>query len=175
MVTFTQYLVRRGYALDRGALPLLKRMFLECWAEPGFHRFWRVWNPVYGYVLFGLYRALGGNKHRVPATLLTFACCGFFLHDLPVAFVVGRPLVSTTSAFLAFGAFALMNQRLVPRIKQKAWRRRANVLLNVTLVVCGLLLGVAVDYQARRLLSSAGLSHAASAAGHGSRRTPASR
>jgi hypothetical protein len=138
--TFEQYLIRRGYDLRLGAQPFFRRMFLSCWAEPGFHRFWRVWNPLYGYFLFKLYRVLGGNKRKVLATLSTFIFCGFFLHDLPVSLIADRLLMNTTSAFMFFGVFAILNHQLEKRLKQRYWPRMFNVALNIGLIGMGFVL-----------------------------------
>ena len=75
--------VRRRLGNERRAGPLLREMFVRAFTAPTLADFWRYWNPVYGYFLSKfIYRPL----HRIlPASLsavLTFAFCGFFLHDL---------------------------------------------------------------------------------------------
>jgi hypothetical protein len=115
-------------------------MFLECWAEPGFHRFWRVWNPLYGYFLFKLYRILGGNKHKTSATLGTFIFCGFFLHDLPVSLITGGLLLNTTLAFMFFGVFVILSHQLERWLEQRYWPRTLNVVLNIGFIGMGFVL-----------------------------------
>ena len=100
--TFTQYLRRRGYDRQASSAHFLRRMFLECWLESGFHRFWRVWNPLYGFFLYRLYlrlRRLGGNYNRFVAAVGVFEACGFGLHDFPVSLVLGRSTFVCTPSF----------------------------------------------------------------------------
>lgn len=79
---FRRYLHRRGYRASTG-WPFFRRAFLECWAERGFHRFWRAWNPGLGFLVFRPYRSepsfirtfLPGRGHRFyPAWLASCAC-----------------------------------------------------------------------------------------------------
>jgi len=46
-------LIRRGYRTGYDGR-FFRRAFLECWAEPGFHRFRRIWNPSLGFLVFEL-------------------------------------------------------------------------------------------------------------------------
>ena len=143
--TFRQFLTRRGYDLHGGSGAFLRRMFLSAWAEPGFHRFWRIWNPLYGYFLFRFYRVLGGERRRVPATVTVFVACGFVLHDLPILWITGHPQVATTTAFFFFAVVALLSKAVDKTTKAARWPRPAHVLLNSGLVLGGLLLGAYVQ------------------------------
>jgi hypothetical protein len=120
-------------------------MFLDCWAEPGFHRFWRVWNPVYGYVLFRLYLYLGGPRRRVSLSLLVFALCGFVAHDLPVSLIVGRPLLVCTTAFFAWGILASAARFLDRPLAFASWPCGLHVVVNLVLVGGGLVAGAVVQ------------------------------
>ena len=120
-------------------------MFLDCWAEPGFHRFWRVWNPLYGYVLFRLYRKLGGARRRFPLTLLVFTLCGLLSHDLPASLLAGRPLVTCTASFFLWGVLVALARLLDRPLAFATWPGALHVALNLALVVGGLLSGVAVQ------------------------------
>lgn len=135
------FLRKRGYD-PANTLGMLRRMFVDCWAEPTFRDFWRVWNPLYGYALFQLYRALGGNRRPVFASFVVFAACGFVLHDLLVFAMTRRFTIATTAAFIAFWAMLLVEGRSSP--PPDATRAR-NVLANVGRVVLGLALGVGAD------------------------------
>ena len=146
-ITFRQYLSRRGYDLRKSPGAFLGRMFLSAWAEPGFHRFWRVWNPLYGYFLFHLYRLLGGNRHKVPATLTVFVVCGFAMHDLPVILLTSRIQLTVTVAFLAFGLAALSSQAVARSWGLSRWPKWLHVLLNLGLIVAGLLFGAWVQVR----------------------------
>lgn len=137
-VGFEQYLARRGYDLRGGARPFLRRMFVESLGQPGFHRFWRVWNPLYGFALYRLYVALGGNRRRVRATLAVFVLCGALLHDLPVSLLLGRVSLATTCAFSLFAVLALASRAAQPRLRQRRWPPLANAAVNVAALAGGL-------------------------------------
>lgn len=138
--TFDDFLRARGFdAKAPGAF--LRRMFLTSWGEPGFHAFWRMWNPLYGYILFRLYLVLGGRRRPALASLIVFLACGFFLHDLVVAVSARRLSFTTTIAFGVFWLLATANRALVGRLRQERWRRSANVAANVACVAVGLAAG----------------------------------
>jgi hypothetical protein len=141
--TFEEFLQKRGFDVrTRGAF--LRRMFVTCWGEPGFHLFWRLWNPLYGYGLFRLYLLLGGARRPLVASLIVFASCGFFLHDLPVAASTHRLGITTTLSFVVFWALASISRALSPRLGQQTWARSANAAMNVACVVAGLSIGALV-------------------------------
>jgi hypothetical protein len=108
------------------------------WGEPGFHRFWRLWNPLYGYALFRLYLVLGGNRRPLLASLVVFLACGFFLHDLLFLVSTRKLTFTTTIAFGLFWLLASVNRALAGRLGQERWSRAANALVNVSCVAFGL-------------------------------------
>ncbi len=120
---------------------MLRRMFFDSWVQPGFHCFWQVWNPVYGYFLFLLYRVLGGSRRPFVAGISVFIFCGFILHDLPIGLVTGEPKIACTIAFLNWGVFAFLSRKLGTVLKFDSWPRVANLSVNVFLIGSGLLLG----------------------------------
>jgi len=136
-----EYMARRGYEPeDAGAI--IRRLFLESWLQPGFHRFWQVWNPVYGYVLFRLYLLCGGRRNRVFATFVVFVACGFLLHDLPVMLLTGYRAIVVTCVFATFALFALINQKLEARLAQERWHAAANGAVNIGLLALGFVVGI---------------------------------
>ena len=146
-ISFRRYLARRGYDLQAGSGAFFRRMFLSAWAEPGFHRFWRVWNPLYGYCLFRLYLSLGGSRQRLLATVTVFVASGLLLHDLPVALIRGHVQVTVTAAFLGFAALTLLSRSAERLLGFPSWPRPAHVVLNLALVVAGLVFGAWVQGQ----------------------------
>ena len=151
-ITFRQYLARRGYDLHASTGLFLRRMFLSAWAQPGFHRFWRVWNPVYGYLLFRLYLVLGGNRRRILSTITVFLFCGFMLHDLPISIIRGHIQVTITAAFFLFGVVTLLFQQAENRLGALQWPRVVHVICNFGVVGGGLLFGVWVQNWLIRIL-----------------------
>jgi len=124
--------------------PYHRRGFLECWAEPGFHRFWRVWNPGIAYFVHLLYLGLGGRKRWILPTFLAFLGCGL-AHTVIVAPFLGRWSYSVIAAFGCFGILTPLSRRLAPVLRQDRWPVMANVLINVGLVIGSFDVGFRVD------------------------------
>lgn len=88
-----------------------ERMFSRSFGARSFAAFWRYWNPVYHYGLYRWsYRPLRRFLPRPMAVLMTFALCGFLLHDLPHLPFTGVPLM--TVYFLFLGAGAIVGEAL---------------------------------------------------------------
>jgi hypothetical protein len=143
-ISYNQYLLLRGYDPSSNKFLMLKRALIDSWAEPGFHRFWRVWNPGIGHLLYRLYLFLGGNRIRIFSTILVFLICGF-IHDLIVMAIFRRPFIAFSTAFMLFGIIASINRLLEPVLNQDSWLKICNVLCNVTLL--GASIFVAVQLQ----------------------------
>ena len=109
---------------------LLRRALIDCWAEPGFHRFWQVWNPGIGHLLFRLYLRLGGNRIWPLAMPAVFVVCGVG-HDLAVMAIFRRPFLAFTAAFLLFGLMAALSRALAAVLHQERWPWFLNVGANV--------------------------------------------
>jgi len=121
-----------------------RRGFLECWAEPGFHRFWQVWNPGIAYFVYRLYIRLGGRKHWLVPTLASFILCGL-IHTIIVAPFLGRWSFSVIVAFTCFGVLTVISRLLQPIIRQEKWATIINVLINVGLILGSFDIGFRVD------------------------------
>jgi len=114
--------------------PYHRRGFLECWAEPGFHRFWQVWNPGIAFFVYRLYLRLGGRRRWALPTLGSFVLCGL-VHTLVVAPFMGRWSNSVIYAFGAFGLLTVASRKLEPRLQQDRWPVIVNIAVNVGLVI----------------------------------------
>ena len=147
--SYRAYVKLRGYGDHFNDWPFFRRSFLTCWAEPGFHRFWRAWNPGIGYLVFRLYLALGGKRNRVVATVGAFEVCGI-AHVLAVYPFLRRWSLVVPVAFLCFGLFTLASQGLERMLSQDRWPAVANVVVNAGLVMASFDIGFRVD----RLLGS---------------------
>jgi len=124
--------------------PYHRRGFLECWAEPGFHRFWQVWNPGIAYFVYRSYLALGGRRRWAAPTVLAFGLCGL-AHTVVVAPLVQRWSWSLIVAFGLFGLLTILSRRLAGVLRQDRWPLAANVLLNAGLVAACFDAGFRVD------------------------------
>ena len=139
----------RKYARMRGFktfndLAYHRRGFIECWAQPGFHRFWQVWNPGIAYFVYQLYVGLGGRRRWVWPTISSFFLCGL-IHTLVVLPFFGRWSYTVIVAFTCFGVLTVLSRLLAPLLRQKRWPRIINVLVNVGLVVGSFDLGFRID------------------------------
>lgn len=142
--SYKEYVRMRGYGDHLNDWPCFKRSFLTCWAEPGFHRFWRAWNPGIGYFVFRLYLLLGGKQNRAIATLLAFVLCGT-LHVLAVYPFFRRWSFSLPVTFLCFGVLTLVSRGLEGVLCQDRWPTVINVALNIGLVIASFDVGFRVD------------------------------
>jgi len=113
-----QYLILRGYDPTSSKLAILKRALIESWGQPGFHCFWRVWNPGIGYLLYCLYLFLGGKRVQPFATMLVFILCGI-LHDVLVKLIFWHPFIAFTATFFFFGILTIGGRSFQPILNQK--------------------------------------------------------
>jgi hypothetical protein len=124
--------------------PYHRRGFLECWAEPGFHRFWQVWNPGIAYFVHRLYLALGGRKRWAVPTILAFGLCGL-AHTVVVAPLLRRWSFSLLVTFTLFGLSTVLSRWLAALLRQDRWPTVVNIALNVSLVAASFEAGFRVD------------------------------
>jgi hypothetical protein len=134
VIDYRQYLRLHGFGDHIHDWDFAKRAFIDCWFEPGFHNFWRAWNPGISYFCFRLYLLLGGKERRELATISVFVLCGI-LHNL-----VALPFVSCWSlplpfTFLSFGVLTVLSQRLGSIFKQERFPAIVNAALNIALVI----------------------------------------
>ncbi len=111
--------------------------FIKPFGARSFAEFWRLWNPVYGYFLFYYcYRPLANVVPRPAAVMLTFATCGFVLHDLPAWALTRRVLPpGATIAFMMFGLGAIASDAV--HMDLSKWPIMVRAVVNVTyLVAC---------------------------------------
>ena len=141
---YKRYARMRGFHSGFNNWAYHRRGFLECWAEPGFHRFWQVWNPGISYFVYQIFIRLGGRKHWIAPTLLAFFLCGL-IHTLIVVPFVGRWSFSVIVAFTCFGVLTVTNRLAEPVLQQRRWPMPVNVLLNMFLVAASFDVGFKVN------------------------------
>jgi hypothetical protein len=120
------------------------RGFISCWAEPGFHKFWQVWNPGIAYFIYRFYFRVGGRKHWILPTFISFVFCGF-AHTVIVLPFFKRWSYSVIGAFACFGLLTIINRYLEPLLKQEKWPSILNVLVNAGLVIISFDVGFHID------------------------------
>jgi hypothetical protein len=124
--------------------PYHRRGFLECWAEPGFHKFWQVWNPGIAYFVYRLYLRCGGRKRWLLPTILSFGLCGL-VHTVVVAPFLGRWSNSVIVTFLLFGVLTVLSRHLSSFLQQNRWPVLLNSAINIGLVLGSFDIGFGVD------------------------------
>jgi hypothetical protein len=124
------------------------RGFVQCWAEPGFHRFWRVWNPGIAYFVHGLYIRLGGRKRFALPTIAAFTISGL-VHTLVVVPFLRRWSFAVIVAFAVFGVLTVLSRYASAALRQDRWPMILNIAVNVGLVIGAFDLGFRVDHVLR--------------------------
>ena len=131
----SSFYTKRGYKYPLQSGDVLLRWWFISFAQPGFHRFWRVWNPLLGYLLFLFYVALGGNKRPFVASFVVFTSCGFVLHDL---MTLKETLeLDMTISFMIWAILCELSRSFKLHEMQEKWPWVANVLVNALLLFCG--------------------------------------
>ena len=129
------FYTKRGYKYPLQIVDVMLRWWFLSFAQPGFHRFWRVWNPLLGYLLFLFYIVLGGNKRPFMAGFVVFTSCGFFLHDLLTLKEVIE--LDMTISFMIWAVLCDLSRRYQLHKIQEKWPWIANVLINALILVGG--------------------------------------
>jgi hypothetical protein len=124
-------------------LPYHRRGFLECWAQPGFHRFWQVWNPGIAYFVYHIYIRLGGLKKWTIPTFLSFVLCGI-IHTIIVFPFLGWSF-SVIGAFTCFGVLTVISRKISPILRQEKWPQIINIIINTGLVIISFDIGFRID------------------------------
>jgi len=119
------------------------RGFIECWAEPGFHRFWQIWNPGIAYFVYRLFIWLGGSKRWIIPTFLSFLICGI-IHTVLVFPFLGWSF-SVISAFACFGLLTIISRKISPLLRQEKWPGIVNAAINIGLVIGSFDIGFRID------------------------------
>jgi hypothetical protein len=151
VLTFEEYLAFRGYSTPiTSPWPFFKRGFIDCWTEPGFNKFWRVWNPPFGYLTYLFYRFLGGKRYRIPATLITFMASGFAFHDSVGLIFFNHFTLRNTICFFLFGLFTLLDYYFADLLRRDSWPKLANLILNGLLVWFSFYFGTILNMRLQR-------------------------
>lgn len=117
-----------------------KRGFIECWAEPGFHCFWQVWNPGIAYLFYPLFIKLGGLRRWCIPTVLTFTINGL-MHTLVIWPFASHWSFTLIATFSLFGILTILSRYLESILQQEKWPGIFNVAMNIMLVTISFDLG----------------------------------
>ena len=136
------YYVRRRNGVPLGGSGSLRNMFYRSLGAGTFTKFWRYWNPVWGYYL-GRY-IYAPLKHWLPPTIglvITFGVSGA-LHDAVVSAVLGRTVFFFTPWFFIMGTGVIFGQAMRINYSHLAWPLRA--FINISYVGTSLVLTYAI-------------------------------
>ena len=141
---YKQFLRYRGFGEHLNDRYFARRGFLECWMEPGFHRFWQVWNPGIGYLAYKLYILLGGNKRQKTATVITFLINGI-THNLIVSILLWRWELPLPFTFLSFGIFTIASRSVCRYLDLTYLPKAFHLALNIGLIIISFNFGFAMN------------------------------
>jgi len=121
------------------------RAFVLAWTEPGFHRFWRVWNPGISFFPYQVYLRLGGRRRWVLATLGAFLANGLAHNVIVLPFFRLWWSWTIPVAFLCFGVFTVISRASAGFLAQERWPIVLNTAVNIGLVCLSMNLGFRVE------------------------------
>lgn len=141
---YRDYLSRRGFSSCMEGLPFAHRAFIAPWKEPGFHRFWQVWNPGISYFAFRMYLFLGGSKARDRSTIVAFLASGIAHNVVALPFTL-RWSFTLPVAFLCFGIMTVITRRLNSVVDMERWPTLLHVAINIAGVILGFNVGFMIE------------------------------
>jgi len=131
---YKQFLKLRGFGEHDNDWPFVKRGFLECWTQSGFHRFWQTWNPGIGYFAYKIYLSCGGRDRRNIATIAAFLINGL-VHNLIVSLILWRWDFPLPFTFTLFGLLTIVSRWLDDHLNIRNWPKSLHFAINVSLVI----------------------------------------
>lgn len=141
---YRDYLQLRGFGTHINDWIFVKRGFIECWWEPGFHRFWQLWNPGIGYFTYKFYLSMGGNKRHNLGTIIVFVINGL-IHNLVIMPILNHWDFPLPFTFFCFG-FCTVGFRLLDRhINLEKLPDICHLCINVGLVILSFKFGFYID------------------------------
>ena len=152
-ITFKQYLRRRGYNYMTTGEVII-RMVRKSFSERSFCRFWRMWNPLTGYLFFLMYSLLSGNQKRPYLIFIVFIISGLVVHDFLIYLFSGSMSIVFTVTFTLYSIIFIVEEALIARKKKRGrhpYKLKPTpifyfVVLNMILLSVPLILGILVNY-----------------------------
>lgn len=150
---YKQYLGLRGFGDHVNDRVFVKRGFLECWLQPGFHHFWQVWNPGIGYFTYKMYLSFGGKDRQSMATIAAFLVNGL-IHNFLISLLLWRWDFPLPFTFTLFGFLTVISRWLERPMKMNKWPKIFHLALNIGLVILGFDFGFFMDEYLHTILNS---------------------
>ena len=142
---YLYHLKKLGYGDHKGDFDafFVKKAFLDSWTQPGFHNFWRYWNPGIGFLMLKTYIAFGGKKYKIFATYITFIICAVAHITIVYPFLGYSHVIIIT--FVCFATLTLLSKFLAKTLNQQRWNILVNTIINISLVVLSFKIGFVVN------------------------------
>jgi hypothetical protein len=144
VIDYKEYLRLRDFGTHINDWFFVKRGFVECWWQPGFHRFWQAWNPGISYFTYKFYLFLGGNKRQNLATIIVFLVNGL-IHNLVVIPFLKRWDFPLPFTFLCFGLLTVCFRWLDRHTNLEKLPDICHLCINVGLVILSFKFGFYVN------------------------------
>ena len=141
---YREYLKLRGFGTHVNDLDFIKRGFIYCWWEPGFHCFWKTWNPGISYFTYKLYLLLGGKEKQTLGTIAVFVLNGL-IHNMVVISFLRRCDFPLPFTFLGFGLFSIIFRWLDKHIDLQRIPGVCHFCMNAGLVILSFKFGFYAD------------------------------
>lgn len=141
-ITLAEY-VRKRNGVPLGAAHSMRNMLWRSLGADSFHRFWRYWNPIWGYYLArNVMKPLASVTPLWLAVIVTFAVSGA-LHDLAVTLVKWKFTFFFTPWFVCMSLFVLVSKHFDIAFRGYPWLVRACI--NIAIVIGCMLLTNALE------------------------------
>ena len=131
---YKQFLKLRGFGEHTNDWYFVKRGFLACWLQPGFHRFWQTWSPGIAYFAYKVYLSCGGKKRQKTATIAAFLVNGI-VHNLIFSLIMWRWDFPLPFTFTMFGIFTIIFRWMDDHIDMDRWPKLIHLVINTSLVI----------------------------------------
>jgi len=151
VINYKQFLKLRGFGNHVNDWPFVKRGFLECWIQPGFHRFWQIWNPGIGYFAYTIYVSCGGRNQRNIATIAAFLVNGL-AHNLIASLILWRWDFPLPFTFTLFGFLTILSRWLDGHLNLSKWPKILHLAINMSLVLLSFDFGFRMNDLLRAIL-----------------------
>jgi hypothetical protein len=112
--------------------------------QPGFHRFWQVWNPGISYFFYKAYIHLGGNTHRIILTIVVFSLDGWIHNIIAYPFLRKWSYVLPIT-FTIFGFLVVVSRELDQFVQWSRVPWVLHLILNLGLVLASFHMGFTLD------------------------------
>lgn len=141
-ITLSEYVKRRN-GVPLGAARSMRNMLWRSLGADSFHRFWRHWNPIWGYYLSrNVMKPVASVAPAWLAVIVTFAVSGA-LHDLAVMLIKWKFTFFFTPWFVCMSLCVVVSKHFDIVLRNNPWLIRAS--MNIAIIVGCMLLARSLE------------------------------